>query len=79
MDWPEDFEGSQITSKSKKGRERMWVLVVQDEDAETVHVYGGPWETEEEGNEKAREFIEKTDALSGSDSLRLTVTQIEPV
>jgi hypothetical protein len=56
----------------------MWVLVVLDEDLDTVHVHGGPWATEEEGNQKAREFIEKTDELVGStDALKMTVTQIE--
>lgn len=59
----------------------MWVLVVLDDDDDTVnvHVHGGPWKTQEEANEKAQEFIEKTDELVGSNSLHLTVTEIEPV
>lgn len=56
----------------------MWVLIVRDEDTEEVHVYGGPWDTQEEGNNAAREFIEKTDDLVGdTSSLRMTVTTIE--
>lgn len=57
----------------------MWVLVVLDENLDTVHVHGGPWDTEEEGNHAALAFIENTDALVGSNHLKLTVTQIEPV
>ena len=64
-----------ISWHEERLKTNMWVFVVLNEDTHEVHVYGGAWDSEEEGAQAARDFIEKFEG--DSSALLLTVTEIE--